>query len=760
MDANSFDALTQAVSQRLGRRRVSALLSSVLIGLGLDGDDTEAKKRRRKRQQREREERQEDVVADKKKKRKKRKAPKTLVTLQCGGCGLCASCQIDADSQDVRCSSSCSAQCKAQSLCSQAAQHPKLAFLSNYLAEQGYVQDGEPVALELVIAGGSPSTGLQIALKHSQNPNQLAALSYVLTGGAQPTILGLTYSSSGDVRAFDVVEVSPPKKKRKKGKKKRKPSKPNSQFTVVDVSPKGAVTARSLSSTRSTVQAAAWTRDTCWQCNQRCQSGHKVACAVRDVWNADIDDPIWWSKKLVELAVLLLYGPEALTLVILENVVGLELDVICNESWYQDSCANTCREESNGRCCRTDLGCQHINGAVCDMGECRCPGSQVECNQKCVSPDSYQTDRTNCGRCGKVCPEGRDCNNGSCCIDGEVICNEECLSQSDLAYSQENCGECGRACGPAAPYCRPDEQGHGQCYPCADGTDPCNGVCCGENKRCIDDHCRELLDSCQGANDQHAVGCYDPALPTCCFDEQGHADCYPEGVCSCPGGAAPCGGGCCGENQLCSDGGCHEVLSRCQGANDDNEMACIDPAAPVCCPDEQGNAQCHAEGSQCCGDGHVCTADQRCNAGTCERRPQCCKGITQTFPTCCEDPSRPVCLNAGEADAFCYPEGSFACGYARCLPDQTCSIGGPDNRFNSCCNPDQFPNDGICCPNPDDKVCVTDHPYPSPACVPADEVCCPAQVYQPGLGDRISCKPPQICYSDNHGFTYRCKNPE
>jgi hypothetical protein len=58
-------------------------------------------------------------------------------------------------------------------------------------------------------------------------------------------------------------------------------------------------------------------------------------------------------------------------------------------------------------------------------------------------------DRSNCGRCGTVCPGDDPCVDGSCttvCPDGTESCGGECV---DTSSDRNNCGECDAACAAA-----------------------------------------------------------------------------------------------------------------------------------------------------------------------------------------------------------------------------------------------------------------------------------------------------------------------
>ncbi len=69
----------------------------------------------------------------------------------------------------------------------------------------------------------------------------------------------------------------------------------------------------------------------------------------------------------------------------------------------------------------------------------RCPEGQVKCRGICCSPEdlccngvctNIVFDRNNCGACGNVCQEGKDC------------CGERCVPVN----TEQNCGCCGCGC--------------------------------------------------------------------------------------------------------------------------------------------------------------------------------------------------------------------------------------------------------------------------------------------------------------------------
>jgi peroxiredoxin len=178
------------------------------------------------------------------------------------------------------------------------------------------------------------------------------------------------------------------------------------------------------------------------------------------------------------------------------------------------NCGRTCADLRSdprncgacGRACPPGQGCRN--------GTCRparaCPPGQVLCAGKCVN---VTTDPLNCGACGKTCSSSV-CMAGVCsarvCPAGQVLCNGKCVN---LSTDPLNCGACGRACPSGACIA-------GQCRPCAPGqilcagkcvnlsTDPLNCGACGktcapgqtcQNGVCISGPCPPGRTNCNGA---------------------------------------------------------------------------------------------------------------------------------------------------------------------------------------------------------------------------------------------------------------------
>src|SRR5947209_2420832 len=93
------------------------------------------------------------------------------------------------------------------------------------------------------------------------------------------------------------------------------------------------------------------------------------------------------------------------------------------------------------------VGC--ATGAVEDIPPVDGGGMPIDsgvCTAKCDGGCAdLKTDPANCGKCGKTCPMGAMCVQGSCqCPSGQSQCGATCV---DLKGDLTNCGKCGTICG-------------------------------------------------------------------------------------------------------------------------------------------------------------------------------------------------------------------------------------------------------------------------------------------------------------------------
>jgi hypothetical protein len=111
-------------------------------------------------------------------------------------------------------------------------------------------------------------------------------------------------------------------------------------------------------------------------------------------------------------------------------------------------------------------------GQLYQDGTCvaSCSSPETACGDTCFN---LQTDLFHCGACGTICPAGQSCESGSCvCPSGALICGSTCIySRSKscacpdpdfvcnglcvgIQTDPSNCGACGNICPMAAPLCR------------------------------------------------------------------------------------------------------------------------------------------------------------------------------------------------------------------------------------------------------------------------------------------------------------------
>lgn len=189
------------------------------------------------------------------------------------------------------------------------------------------------------------------------------------------------------------------------------------------------------------------------------------------------------------------------------------------------SCGFTCADHPPA-----DAGDVPPNMAyVCQAGQCsalRCIANGGEYWADCNGDASdgceinLRTDASNCGRCGTVCPAGKQCMEvggvvGCQCQDGETLCPAKgnfyggC---TDLERDAQNCGACGYTC-PSAPNAR-GVCVHGRCETeCAPKTADCNGL--------RDDGCEVDLDkdprNCGGCGAMCDVAAGQPCVGGFCL---------------------------------------------------------------------------------------------------------------------------------------------------------------------------------------------------------------------------------------------------
>ena len=101
---------------------------------------------------------------------------------------------------------------------------------------------------------------------------------------------------------------------------------------------------------------------------------------------------------------------------------------------------------------RTDFACGGCGRSCqetesCVDGLCTCGAGKVRCGKECI--DITGDDGTNCGACGKVCPQ--ICKAGKCTTCAKEGLGTYCGTKqeghcADLSQADDDCGKCGRAC--------------------------------------------------------------------------------------------------------------------------------------------------------------------------------------------------------------------------------------------------------------------------------------------------------------------------
>lgn len=129
---------------------------------------------------------------------------------------------------------------------------------------------------------------------------------------------------------------------------------------------------------------------------------------------------------------------------------------------------------TGGNCCDQRLACgakccellQRCVDDVCRDPSVNCAPPTQHCDGFCVN---LNTDRNNCGSCGRQCASHLVCVNGTCgCPAGTIECGETCV---DIRTDRDHCGGCGWSCGSDG-HC-----GNGWCVvqgSCSAGANTCD----------------------------------------------------------------------------------------------------------------------------------------------------------------------------------------------------------------------------------------------------------------------------------------------
>jgi hypothetical protein len=141
--------------------------------------------------------------------------------------------------------------------------------------------------------------------------------------------------------------------------------------------------------------------------------------------------------------------------------------------------------------------------------------SQRKCIATACGCNDFSRDRTNCGRCGRVCPTDFACRDSDCaCLYPNVLCGDQCIN---TANDPSRCGGCNnpcpnsnwscvnsscvcqaphRMCGTACVDTQVDSHNCGDCnHQCLGGT-ICDGSQCVRQRSCAPTTCHAPYHCC------------------------------------------------------------------------------------------------------------------------------------------------------------------------------------------------------------------------------------------------------------------------
>src|SRR5438477_606507 len=294
---------------------------------------------------------------------------------------------------------------------------------------------------------------------------------------------------------------------------------------------------------------------------------------------------------------------------------------------------NTCTAPEHGR-----ISCN----IVCDDG-------YTACGDICTRVDS---DRRNCGSCGKACSGDQTCSGGVCvgsCLQGQTACNGACV---DTDNDDRNCGGCGNGCSAdhASAACRQGSCDISSCHP---GWANCNGN--------VHDGCETSIDSdrnnCGGCD----VSCREDEIcehghPVRCGPSEHREgnECVANRCGDTDNDRDNCGvcGNRCSEEEICDHG--HRV--RCGAGYHREGNACV--------PNGNSCGDTDNDRDHCGGCGNRCEDDEVCDKG---HRVRCTTGYHREGNRCVANGNS--CGDTGNDRNNC-----GACGN-RCGDDEVCEHG-------------------------------------------------------------------------------------
>jgi hypothetical protein len=366
---------------------------------------------------------------------------------------------------------------------------------------------------------------------------------------------------------------------------------------------------------------------------------------------------------------------------------------------------------SCGHACETDEAC--VNGSCTSASSICTSSSQKYCMGSCVD---VKSNPTYCGDCNTKCKDNESCKDGNCvvgCANNYTLCDGVCYN---LLRDAEHCGDCDNACG-SNMFCigggckcqngyfdcnnNPgdgceSEQACGHTLTCESEDLKCGDKCClsgetccgettcvntqtdamhcggcnadpcGDNQKCVDGSCQDIVVDCEDPNTQACHGeCVDFLIDDkncgrcgniCGPDKKCETgDCVdknPAVVCNAP--SKMCYGVC--TDITSDDKNCGECLNECGESE-----SCVNSRCELQCGEltNCGGACVSTKTSaNHCGDcTTVCADGQACSGGTCgcaAGRYDCdgntANGCESTTQCACKPGTKQACWRGDEAN--------------------------------------------------------------------------------------------------------------
>ncbi|MFO0609192.1 MAG: hypothetical protein U0324_38870 [Polyangiales bacterium] len=348
---------------------------------------------------------------------------------------------------------------------------------------------------------------------------------------------------------------------------------------------------------------------------------------------------------------------------------GCEADTRADPT-HCGACATACMAPANAT-------------ATCAAGACgfTCNAGSADCDRAAANGCEVdtQSDRANCGACGRACAAGEVCSRGVCtstCGAGETNCAGSC---ANLNTSEANCGACGRAC--ANPANASASCAAGRCgFTCTAGFGDCDGNPangCETSLLGSAASCGRCGNACAVPN---AVAGCDAGRCVVGACNPGFADCdgAPANGCevdtrSTPASCGACGRTCAPPNATaaCASGAC--AIGRCNAGFADCDR---NPANGCEVNTNTSTAHCGGCGAACSSAGGTAS----CAAGACGIACATGRGnCNMSAADGCEVDLNTAAANCGTCGRACaLPNASAVCAAG------ACAVGTCNPGFGNC----------------------------------------------------------------------------